>query len=778
MFFVVLSIMLIIATFTYNQSEKLMRHQIERELSAEIEIVGNEITSFFEQKGEIVRQLSIIPIMKNLAEDNETRDSIQSNPNYEPLQQILNESRDINDNINLFWLTNIEHNYFIANDDQISDSSFNISERPWYLNAQKKRTGISYSPPYIDFATQKSIVSITHPVFFENELFSYIGVDVQLDDLPTILSTFEKNGHQVILVSNDDQVLYDKQNMWSTFKQENLVEEEVFRIDLGSPKEVYYTDIQSVGDLGWKVAIYVPEEVFLEPLSKYQTSLIVFWVAALVILLTLLTLVLRYLLRDIPYITKQLEKIKNGDFNVRIGIKRNDEVGEIAYAVDQMAEKIQGQIKEMNYQAHFDSLTKLPNRHSTESMLEEQIRLKETSNEIIAVVFLDLDYFKNVNDSKGHAYGDELLIQVGHRIKKLLPNDSFFGRFGGDEFILLLYADQEDAHIIQDTLKLVHASFDEGFRLFGHKAHITTSMGVAFYPKDARTKKELLANADTALYEAKEAGRNQIYFFNTEMKEVFEKSFMLQKGLRTALDNKEFTLHYQPQFDLHLGRLTSLEALIRWEHPQWGTISPDDFIPIAEKSGQIREIGEWVINTSLQAIKRIVKDEPHIQRIAINVSAIQLREADFVKKIEEALDKYDVPPHWLEVELTESVIIVDEEEAFQKIKELKALGIQIALDDFGTGYSSLNYLHLMDIDKVKIDRSFIQQAKENPNVVSILDTIINLGHTLGFEIVAEGVETEKQLQLLREMNVDIIQGYYYSRPLDEVSLLLYLKSLR
>ena len=778
MSFVVLSIMLLIAIFTYQQSEKLMRNHIERELSAEIKNIEYEVTSFFEQKGEIVRQLSIIPLMKKIAEENEMLETIQTNPNYEPLQQILNDAKEMNSNVNLLWFANVERNYFVANDDQISDASFNITERPWYLNVQKQQTGISYSPPYVDHVTGKPVVSITHPVIYENQLSGYMGVDVGLEELPTILNKFEKNGLQVILTSTNDEILYDKQNMWLTLQRSNAVVGEVSRIDLDTTNEAYYTDIQQISNLGLNVAIYVPENVLLELLSKYQNSLIVFWVIALVILLTILALVLRYFLRDIPFITKQLKKMENGDFNIHIGIARKDEVGEIAYAIDQMAEKIQTQIREMDFHAHFDPLTKLPNRYLIESTLDKQFRLVGIQRQIMAVVFLDLDYFKNVNDSKGHAYGDELLIQVGRRIKNLLPDDSFFGRFGGDEFILLLFAKDGDFNTIQDILNRVHKSFEEGFMLFEHTFHITTSMGVAMYPKDAQNKEDLLANADTALYEAKKGGRNLTYFFNTEMKEAFEKTVMLQRGLRTALDQHEFILHYQPQFDIQLGKMTSVEALIRWDHPQLGMVSPADFIPLAEESGRIGEIGDWVINVSLQAIKRIREENNDIQQIAINVSAIQLREDDFVHKLEAALEKYDVPPHLLEIEITESVIIVDEEEAFRKINDLKALGINIALDDFGTGYSSLNYLHRMSIDKVKVDRSFIQQVKENPDVVSILNTIIKLGHKLGFKVVAEGVEDEQQLQLLREMHVDIIQGYYFSRPLDEASLLLYLEGLR
>lgn len=773
MFLVVLSIMLLIASYTYNESEKLMRNQIERELSSEMENVENEVTSLFKQKGEIIRQLSIIPVVKQIAEDNESRELIRSSQHYDWLQQALNKTKENNKNIELIWFANLEHSYFVANDDYLSDSTFNVESRAWYPNAQQNEE-LSFSPPYIDFATKKWTVSITHPIFNENKRLGYIGVDIHLDELPTVLQRFEKNGRHIILVFDDHQTLYDKQNMWSTLKQGNLEEDKV--LPIGSSKEMYYTAFRQVNDIGWKIAIYVPEDIFLEPLSKYQSSLTIFWIVALIILLTILSIVLRYLLRDIPLITNQLEKMEHGDFDINIGIKRKDEVGEIAYAVDQMAKKIQLQMEEMNNHAHFDSLTKLPNRNSIEKTLEEWICLAEENGQIIAVTFLDLDHFKQVNDSKGHAYGDELLVQVGQRIKELLPNGNFFGRFGGDEFILLSIVKEAEFTKIQHTLQLVHDAFSEDFELYDYTLHISASMGVSVYPKDAQSKKELLANADTALYEAKDNGRNLVYFFNTAMKDTFERQLMLKEGLRTALTNNEFILHYQPQLDLKLGQTTNVEALIRWVHPEWGMISPAEFIPLAESSGQICEIGNWVIDTSLQVVKRLRKKYPHIQHIAINVSAIQLQKVDFVQNLKHALIKHNVSPNLLEIEITESVIITDEKETFLKIKELKDLGIQIALDDFGTGYSSLNYLHMMPIDKLKVDRSFIQDLEGNSLVTSILETIIELGRTLGFEIIAEGVENETQLQLLREMNVDSIQGFYYSRPLDETTLFTFLKT--
>jgi len=262
----------------------------------------------------------------------------------------------------------------------------------------------------------------------------------------------------------------------------------------------------------------------------------------------------------------------------------------------------------------------------------------------------------------------------------------------------------------------------------------------------------------------------QKLYFEPAWDKTIAKEIQLKNGLRFAIANEEFFLHYQPQVDVGSGEMVGVEALIRWKHPELGMVPPSDFIPLVENTGQIIELGDWVLDATLQMIKRIAKEGVCIPRVAVNVSALQLNEADFVDKIRRKLDYYDVEPSLLEIEITESVIINHREETIQKLLELRELGIRIALDDFGTGYSSLNYLRIMPIDRLKVDRSFIDQVEEDNVAQSILQTIITLGHSLAFQIVAEGVENEMQLKILRDMNVDIVQGYYYSKPLDEEKL--------
>ncbi|MFD1927335.1 EAL domain-containing protein [Sporosarcina siberiensis] len=771
MFIVILTIMLLVASYSFTKSKKLMVFQLEREFSSEISIVEKEVFSFFEQKGEIVKQLSIIPVIKSILID-EDKESVQTNPDYVVLQEILAEAVENNEDVELLWLANVKHRNSIANNGYLSNSLLDIENRPWFKES-KSKDGLFYSDPYLDFATDQLTMSVINPIQIEGERLAYLGVDVHIDSLPAMLKQFETDGRHLILVAGDNHVLYDEQNMWDVFENQKFSNSNVLNLELDGEK--YYSEISIVEGMGWKIILYVPEKIVLQPFAEYQKTLLTFWIIALTLLLTMLSIVLRFLLKDISRITYGIDKMKNGDYGARVGIVRQDEIGIIARAFDQMANKIQIQMKEMTHQAHHDSLTKQPNRNSIEEKLDELIVEANKNGQIITVVFMDLDNFKEVNDTYGHAYGDELLIKVGNRIRDLLPKDSFFGRLGGDEFVLLIPGDIEDLSSVRGIIKRVHKSFADVFKIFDTALYITSSMGVSIFPEDSTTKEGLFTNSDTALYKSKEAGRNKVFFFDPNMKLAFETEIKLNRGLRTAVKNNEFFLVYQPQLDIKSGKMTSMEALIRWNHPEWGLVSPDEFIPLAEKSGQICPIGDWVIDTSLQMIKGIVLEFPYIERVCVNVSAIQLREKDFVQKLINALDKHTVPPKLLEIELTESVIINNDEGIIEKLAELKALGIQIALDDFGTGYSSLNYLRLMPIDRIKVDKSFVDHLDDDPIVMAILRTIIELGHGLNFEIVAEGVVDISQYHLLEKMQVDLIQGFYFARAMDEESLYLFLR---
>jgi len=767
MFVVVLSTMLTVALYSHSMTKNILVDQVEQELAAKNENVRNAVSAVFRQKGEVVRQLAKTPVIESFMGANESKENVRSNKDYEWVQQTLTRTKEYNADAQMVWLSNVRNSYFIGDNNYMSEASYSIEKRRWYKQIVNMESH-SFSSPFEDHITKKSTISIIYPVIVNSRKLGYAGMYIPLDEFAKLIQPLEKDGRKLILVTDQGDVLYDSENMWPAFQKENLEEKGNKKIEKG--QKSYYASVSELDGLDWKIGVYVPEEVVLQPLTTYEKAIIIAWIAAIVILLTILSFVLHYLLKDIPYIVRKINRIKDGNLDVKIGIKRKDEVGEIARAVEQMALQIKSQVDKLDYQASHDSLTGLANRHSIESVFQQWLDEMDVEEEIMTVSFLDLDQFKHINDSKGHAFGDELLIKVGERIEVMLSDNSFFGRFGGDEFILIMRAKKDEVDPAYDFLQRVHESFSIPFQLFDQNVYVTASMGISLYPYDALTIGELFVAADTALYHSKEQGRNCIHFFNHDMKKQIAKEIQLKNGLRFAIANEEFFLHYQPQVDVGSGEMVGVEALIRWKHPELGMVPPSDFIPLVENTGQIIELGDWVLDATLQMIKRIAKEGVCIPRVAVNVSALQLNEADFVDKIRRKLDYYDVEPSLLEIEITESVIINHREETIQKLLELRELGIRIALDDFGTGYSSLNYLRIMPIDRLKVDRSFIDQVEEDNVAQSILQTIITLGHSLAFQIVAEGVENEMQLKILRDMNVDIVQGYYYSKPLDEEKL--------
>jgi diguanylate cyclase (GGDEF)-like protein len=594
------------------------------------------------------------------------------------------------------------------------------------------------------------------------------NLDMQLETLPQIIAPYEINNNKHVLLTEQGQILFDDDNLLPELKKLNISDDVVTLVNTSQGK--LYVEVREIKGTGWQMVSYIPAVKVTHPLQNYAKIIGLSWIIAAFLILIILSIILRSMLKDLPIIVKHVHQMEQGNLVSNMNINRNDEIGEIAQSIEQMGELLNIQVQEMDFQARFDSLTSLPNRSSVRRQLAKWIEDMRNTPQMIAVTFLDLDHFKQINDSKGHSYGDDLLIQVAERIQQLLPKHSYFGRFGGDEFIILLHTEREHFPFIRTTLNNIHDAFSKAFYLNKQAVFVTSSMGVSLYPTDADSYEQLLVNADTALYKAKEAGRNRILYFNYEMKEEFEKQHMLEQGLREAIKFNHFTLVYQPQFNLKTNRTESLEALLRWRHPEWGMISPTEFIPVAEKSGNILVIGDWVLEMAIREIKEIHHQYPYVSSIAINVSALQLREIDFIHRLKTLLRKYQVNPSLIEIEITESMFIDSGEEVLQTLQNIRKMGISIALDDFGTGYSSLNYLRVLPINRVKIDQSFVQQMENDVRVQAIVKSVIDLSHNLGFNVVAEGVETVKQLELLTAMETDVIQGFYYSKPLNKGQL--------
>jgi diguanylate cyclase (GGDEF)-like protein/PAS domain S-box-containing protein len=419
----------------------------------------------------------------------------------------------------------------------------------------------------------------------------------------------------------------------------------------------------------------------------------------------------------------------------------------------------------MSYLAQHDSLTDLPNRLLLGDRLEQAIGLAHRHGDKLAVLFLDLDRFKHINDSLGHAVGDRLLRSVARRLLTCVRNSDTVSRQGGDEFVILL-SDLTHADHATITADKVLASLRDCHRIDEHELHVTVSIGIVVYPEDGASVATLMKNADCAMYKAKECGRDNHQFFKAEMNERALERQSVESSLRRALERSELVLHYQPKLNLETNTVVGVEALVRWNHPERGLISPAHFIPIAEECGLIVPIGRWVLHQACRQAMSWINAGLPPTRMAINISAVELRAKDFVSAVRDILVETGLDPDLLELELTETFLMQDSSATALVLYAIKALGVHLTLDDFGTGYSSLSYLKRFPIDTLKIDQSFVRDLVTDSDDASIVRAVIGMGKSLNMQVVAEGVETPEQLAFLKQQICPEGQGYFFSHPIE------------
>ena len=434
------------------------------------------------------------------------------------------------------------------------------------------------------------------------------------------------------------------------------------------------------------------------------------------------------------------------------------------------------QAKMINEMAYFDALTGLPNRYQLNEWLNTELKQAQSQGSSGVVLLINLDDLKMLNDTCGHSFGDKIIIEAGNKIVESVATRGFIARIGGDEFVVVLKGEYKRASIeelaqeISRTLAETHKNFDKTF-------HLTASIGIAIYPENGDTAEEIIKNADNAMYAAKKFSKNSWRFYTAEMQLEAHKKMQLIGSLRYALQRREFYLVYQPQICLKSNAIVGFEALLRWNSLEHGLISPLQFIPLAEQSGLINNMGKWVLLEACKFIKQMDALAGNIH-IAVNISAKQIIAADFIASILKVIGDTGIKPSQLEIEITESIMLTSMEEVIYKLNELKAIGVKISLDDFGTGFSSLTYLRRLPVEILKLDKSFIDMITIDVQGAKIIASIINMAHTVNMKVVAEGVETQQQLDYLHNNNCDIIQGYIFSKPVMPESALALLEAFR
>ncbi|MDA7817532.1 EAL domain-containing protein [Sulfurimonas sp.] len=472
---------------------------------------------------------------------------------------------------------------------------------------------------------------------------------------------------------------------------------------------------------------------------------------------------------------KGINIIANGDYNHNIKINKTDEFGIISDSFNDMAHQISKRERDLDDLVHQDILTKIPNRVLFNQRLEEAISRAGRIDKKIAVFFIDLDDFKTINDTMGHDAGDELLIQVSTNLVNIMRKNDMLARIGGDEFNVLV-EDLDSIVVAQDIAKKLIEQITIPINIDGNIINITGSVGVSIYPVDAKDSTSLLKNADLAMYDAKSFGKNNYKFFSHELSLTLRKRSTMLKELKQALHKNELQLYYQPKFSLKDGSIKSAEALIRWKSKTLGFIPPDDFIGLSEDSGEIVEIGAWVI---LQAAKDFASwrdNGLNVKQVSVNVSNVQFEKGDIVPLLSQAIKDNNIPPSALEVEITESYAQKDGDNAIVTLNKIRELGVDLAMDDFGTGYSSMSYLKKLPLTRLKIDKSFIDDIPHDNDDVEITKIIVALAKVMDLSITAEGIETIEQMNFLEKLGCDEGQGYICSKPLPNDQFITALKN--
>ncbi|MEH6358174.1 MAG: EAL domain-containing protein [Pseudomonadales bacterium] len=456
-------------------------------------------------------------------------------------------------------------------------------------------------------------------------------------------------------------------------------------------------------------------------------------------------------------------------------LSREDDNNLLVGIAQDITERHQAE-QRMRQLAYYDTLTGLPNRQLFSEQLEKILEQAQRGANKIAVLYIDIDNFKRINDSLGHSLGDALLQEIANRLRKCVTDNASIARhikpgteiaasrLSGDEFAMVLNV-IDDTAIAGDVAKYLLNALSRPMLLESHELVVTPSIGIAIAPLDSDNVENLLKHADTAMHHAKKAGKNTFQYYSSTMNAMGRERLELEADLRKALERNELAVYFQPQVDIQTGKMVSAETLVRWNHPKHGLVSPDNFIPLAEEMGLIIDIGNWVLTQACTELKGWQAKGLHLEKIAVNLSSLQFKQSDLLEQTCKVLDQTGLDAKYLELELTESIIMNDADATVKVLHALKEMGIRLSIDDFGTGYSSLNYLTKFPLDELKIDKSFIIDVDSDSHNASIVTAIVAMAKSLGLDIVAEGVETESQLAFVREQNVRLVQGYYFSKPL-------------
>lgn len=659
------------------------------------------------------------------------------------------------------------------------------------LNPQRK---IKWTPPLFDPVLRTWMVSAVQPLDIDGKWVGALGQDIQLSRFFKLIQGANDPFQGEHYILRDSQGGFILAGPWQAELESGV---ERFAIDpqetdllaiLAQPLtnsatlmgeimlqgQSYHVIGISLQPMNWHYLHLIPTQAMLENLVKmvYITALLLIFTGVAV------TLLINGAVGKV--VAKPIEQLVLRTRLFAIGLKPEPvsdwgsyEITELALALDMMKDDLDRETNRLAFLATHDDLTGLPNRSLLNDRLGQVIANAKQHKTKAAVLFLDLDQFKAINDSSGHSVGDQLLKIVAERLSFQLREEDIVSRFGGDEFVIVI-ENFKHTHELSNIAEKLLFIIKQPYLIDGYDLTLTASIGISVYPEDSSEAETLIQNADTAMYQLKHKRRNAFQFHTQEIRDRVLRKLQLEDALRKAFENDQFVLYYQPQVKLDNKQIYGMEALIRWQHPDLGIVSPLDFIPLAEETGLIIEIGEWVVKTACLQMKEWSEQYPWLRRMGINLSVKQFQQKGFCQRIEHILQEQNLDSSKIDFEITESILMSDIEGAILTLAKFRSLGISISIDDFGTGYSSLSYLKHLPADSLKIDRAFVNEMVNDKNDQAIIRSIIALATNLNLSVIAEGIETVEQDLMLTQMGCSNAQGYYFSRPLpaDEIASLL------
>lgn len=692
----------------------------------------------------------------------------------------------------------------------VQDRNYDHRRRPWYQDTIKAGKLI-WNDIYLTVTPQNLVISASQPFYNDKgKVLGVVSIDLTLQQIDRFLQSLQigKTG-QAFIIDRDGKLIATSvkqkpaltnsksqapQRILAVDSSDPVVSNAVRHLQSNFSQGTQQTDFQLNGEhilvqvtpfsdldgIDWQIVTAIPESDFMETIQANTRQTLGLCSIALCIATLTGILTSGWIVRFLSKTIAAADALSQGDWDRRVPEGRSTELALLGQAFNRMAEQMQESFSKLEYTAYHDILTALPNREAILDKLSQAIANSSADPpSLFAIFFLDLDFFKFVNDSFGHLAGDRLLVAVAERLQQVIRSTDTLARFGGDEFIILLepIADISQVTCLADQIL---KSFQSPFDLDGNQLFISTSIGIVLSTMAKGNPENFLRNADLALYRAKANGKNSYEVFNQLMHDRAIERLQLETDLRNAIERQEFELYYQPIVSASSLKIIGFETLIRWHHPVLGLVSPAKFIPLLEETGLIIPLGWWILRQACSQMQQWIEkydNNPEIA-IAVNITSQQFSHPNFLVQIEQILGETQLSPYNLKLEITESAFIQSEESIKAKLYGLRSLGIRLSLDDFGTGYSSLSYLHRFPIDTLKIDRSFIMNLQQHDKNLALVEAIVTLAHNLDMNVVAEGVETAEQLEILQRMGCEKIQGYLFSPPVPAIKAAAFLEGLR